>query len=442
VTPSPRSRAVRLLAAALIAGAPLLAPDATGAGPAQDAPGTGVQRPDQADTSDVALRGEDLLRATSTDVNQSLAEVTADVRAQVAAVAAARTAQEEAETAVADAEAAVAATEQRIEELTVITDEVVIDAFITPPVEDALETLAATSLGEATVRQSLLDSEADASAAALTELEEARGELEARQAEQSDAAEAAEARAAEVDEALTDLVAAQTSETRFVLAVQDRLASRLAEADALEDLDPAAAEALRAREAEIAGTIEVMVAERERRAAEAALARAMAEAAERAEAEAAAAAQAAASAGSDGGTSLGPATGSLTTVACPGGGAITVDASLGSSLAAMLAAASAAGWNLCGNGYRDPSEQIALRRANCGSSDYAIYEAPSSACSPPTARPGTSNHEQGTAIDFTCNGGGTLSSSSGCFGWLVDHAAAYGFYNLPSEPWHWSNDGT
>jgi LAS superfamily LD-carboxypeptidase LdcB len=129
-------------------------------------------------------------------------------------------------------------------------------------------------------------------------------------------------------------------------------------------------------------------------------------------------------------------------VACPGGGSITIDSSMSSSLAAMLADASAEGWNLCGRGYRDPAEQIALRRANCGSSDYAIYEAPSSACSPPTARPGTSNHEQGTAIDFTCNGGGTLSSSSGCFGWLVDHGAAYGFYNLPSEPWHWSNDGT
>ena len=75
-------------------------------------------------------------------------------------------------------------------------------------------------------------------------------------------------------------------------------------------------------------------------------------------------------------------------------------------------------------------------------SDYAIYEAPSSSCSPPTAPPGTSNHEQGTAIDFTCNGGGTLSSSSSCFSWLKSNAASYGFYNLPSEPWHWSVDGT
>jgi len=87
------------------------------------------------------------------------------------------------------------------------------------------------------------------------------------------------------------------------------------------------------------------------------------------------------------------------------------------------------------------AEQIALRRAHCGSSDYAIYQAPSSACSPPTARPGTSMHEKGLAIDFTCGGGGTISQGSACFGWLDGHAAGHGLHNLPSEPWHWSTMG-
>jgi hypothetical protein len=50
-------------------------------------------------------------------------------------------------------------------------------------------------------------------------------------------------------------------------------------------------------------------------------------------------------------------------------------------------------------------------------------------------------HEQGLAIDFTC-GGSTVSSGGACFSWLTTHAAAYGLYNLPSEPWHWSTDGT
>jgi membrane-bound lytic murein transglycosylase B len=43
--------------------------------------------------------------------------------------------------------------------------------------------------------------------------------------------------------------------------------------------------------------------------------------------------------------------------------------------------------------YRNPSQQIALRRAHCGTSPYAIFEMPASQCSPPPpnpARPATS----------------------------------------------------
>ena len=51
-------------------------------------------------------------------------------------------------------------------------------------------------------------------------------------------------------------------------------------------------------------------------------------------------------------------------------------------------------------------------------------------------------HERGLAIDFTCNGGGVIGSrSSPCFQWLAGNASSYGFYNLPSEPWHWSTNG-
>ena len=51
-------------------------------------------------------------------------------------------------------------------------------------------------------------------------------------------------------------------------------------------------------------------------------------------------------------------------------------------------------------------------------------------------------HERGLAVDFTCNGGGVISSrSSPCFQWLNANAGSYGFHNLPSEPWHWSTNG-
>jgi LAS superfamily LD-carboxypeptidase LdcB len=121
-------------------------------------------------------------------------------------------------------------------------------------------------------------------------------------------------------------------------------------------------------------------------------------------------------------------------------GGIQVHSSIAGNLQRLLAAASASGISFGGGGYRDPSGQIAVRRNNCGSSNYAIYEMPASSCSPPTARPGSSMHEQGLAVDFT-QGGSTLSRGSPGFQWLKANAAGYGFYNLPSEPWHWSTNG-
>ncbi len=110
------------------------------------------------------------------------------------------------------------------------------------------------------------------------------------------------------------------------------------------------------------------------------------------------------------------------------------------NLAALLGAAEADGFTLGGEGYRPISAQVELRRAHCGDSDEAIYQMDASRCSPPTAKPGSSNHERGLAVDFTVNGT-ILSKRSPAFGWLREHAAEFGFYNLPAEPWHWSVDG-
>jgi LAS superfamily LD-carboxypeptidase LdcB len=65
---------------------------------------------------------------------------------------------------------------------------------------------------------------------------------------------------------------------------------------------------------------------------------------------------------------------------------------------------------------------------------------PASYCSPPTARPGTSMHEQGLAIDFTV-GGTTIGYGSAAYDWLQAHAADYGLFNLAGEPWHYSTNG-
>jgi hypothetical protein len=129
----------------------------------------------------------------------------------------------------------------------------------------------------------------------------------------------------------------------------------------------------------------------------------------------------------------------LSTVPCPGGGSTEVHSQLVPVVHAIYAQAP---HNLCGGGYRSPERQIETRRNNCGTSNYAIYEMPSSQCSPPTARPGNSMHEQGLAIDLTCDGTLIGSQTSPCFQWLRDNAESYWLHNLPSEPWHWSSSGT
>jgi hypothetical protein len=120
---------------------------------------------------------------------------------------------------------------------------------------------------------------------------------------------------------------------------------------------------------------------------------------------------------------------------------IVVAASIAGATESLLAAAAGDGFVLSGTGYRDSSAQIQLRMQHCGTSQYAIYQMPPDECSPPTARPGASKHEQGLAIDFSWNGSIIESRSSPAFQWLAANAGNFGFANLPSEPWHWSMGG-
>ena len=84
-----------------------------------------------------------------------------------------------------------------------------------------------------------------------------------------------------------------------------------------------------------------------------------------------------------------------------------------------------------------------MRRKNCGTTPYDIYDKPSSECTPPTAKPGTSMHERGLAIDFKY---GTQMSEqfkdTPGFTWLQRNAARFGLKNFWKEPWHWSTTGT
>lgn len=129
-------------------------------------------------------------------------------------------------------------------------------------------------------------------------------------------------------------------------------------------------------------------------------------------------------------------------VSSPGGlveipGIGLTSASWAGQVRSLLDAARRDGITLTGHSYRDRAAQVLLRRAHCGTSHYAVYDMPASACRPPTARPGTSLHERGLAIDFhNCS-----TRSTRCFQWLQANAARYGLFNLASEPWHWSSTG-
>jgi LAS superfamily LD-carboxypeptidase LdcB len=404
---------------------------ATPARPAQEAP-SGGGGGDAGGAGAVIDIEVDVANDPTGEVEVTLDDIEGNVKAQLMDLRVAENDLATAQGSLDLAQAAVEETEGRIDTLLSESDGVVVDAFMNPPNIDTLDTVAATSINDATVKQAILDLQADDDAAVLARLDDTRVELEADKEVRADARDAAEEQRSEREARLSDLQAATSQQADFVGEVNDRLDRNLSEADALAALDPEMAERIRTEQAALAAKLkEIQDAEAYQQAV------AALQEAERQAEEAAAAAAAAAP------PELGAPSGQLADVPCPGGGSITVDSSLEAPLSAMLPAAANDGASLCGGGYRNPQEQIELRKQNCGTSDYLIYEAPSSACSPPTARPGSSEHERGLAIDFTCNGGGVISGSgSVCFQWLEANGASYGLYNLPSEPWHWSTTGT
>jgi D-alanyl-D-alanine carboxypeptidase len=389
----------------------------------------------------------DVLQAKDAEVQAALAELETNVATQEAELEEAERAHREAEADLAAAVQAVADAQQRIEDLNRRADELVVQAFVSPPSDNALDAFRADSLSDAAVKQAVIEIQADTDADILDQLDEAHEDMEVEQVNKTEAEAAAEARKDEAAQELADVEAALAQQEAFAADLEERLNAKLAEAESLKQFDKALSDRLVREQAEVARRIRAMqeAAERQRRAQEAA--------ARAAAARAAAAANEppppAPAPDSPPRVPTGPpasvvtrAPGGLATVTCPHGGSITVAGSIADNVQALLNAAAADGVSLCArSGWRSPEEQIQLRRQHCGSSNYAIYYMPASQCSPPTARPGSSMHEQGLAIDFSCNGGGAIRYGNECWDWLAAHADEYGLYNLPSEPWHWSTSG-
>ena len=348
----------------------------------------------------------DVLEADSAEVEQALEGLERNVSTQEQRVAAARTAADQAARRVAELKAKEQATADRIATLERELSDLAVDAYVHGAGSGVANLLNTDDLSTVANRQFLTEAVMGDYTDVVDQLDAAEEDLRAQREEASVAAEQARAYREAASARLDELTAARDQHRRFADDVEARLDAALTEAASLAALDKRLAAQIAREQAALVARLRASQARN------------------------------VSSASSP--VAVPVVTGGLNIVSVRG---IQVSARIAQQLEGLLAAASADGLSLGGGGYRDPQAQIATRRANCGTSQYAIYQMPPSQCHPPTARPGTSMHEQGLAVDFTSGGSLITSRSSAGFQWLAANAGRFGFSNLPSEPWHWSTNG-
>lgn len=334
------------------------------------------------------------LKSDAAAVQRALADLQANVAGQEALLSDATLAANLAEQAAAQARAAADAARVRVVELRGEVRQLAVSAYVQGrPSTDDLGTPSGDP-SVALTRDALARFRVGRSEQALDQLRAAEEDAAIAQAAADANAAEAQRKRAEIARRTSQVRSARDQQAAYAAQVESRLDRRLAEAASLAAVDKELSRQIAAQEAALAARIPR---------------------------------------GSGGTvTYSNPNNVQLRTVR-----GITVAASIADQLERMLGAASADGVDFGGSGYRDPSQQQAARRQNCANPDTD----PPSACRPPTARPGSSNHERGLAIDFTVNGQLVRSSSDPGYRWLSARASSFGFYNLPGEPWHWSVDG-
>lgn len=342
----------------------------------------------------------DAATADVADLEVALAAAQANVDAQQAAVEAANRAVIDADAAQVAALEAITDLELREEQARIDLQNAVIDSYVSFQGFDDLEALG-DDPWEASRVETLTEIGTGTGLEGLDNLRAIGAELEFQRQLAEQAAAEAETTREEMRIRLAELETALAIEDQLLLEAIERQERRLGEAAALAALEAELSEEIRAEEQRIADAIANRIP---------------------------------------------PGSGSVTVppdsdIELVTVGGITVNVLVEDQVRGILAAMSARGFNLGGGGYRSIESQIRLRRANCGTSDYAIWEMPASRCRPPTARPGLSQHEVGLAIDFTLNGRVLRTRDSDVFRALAEIAPQFGFYNLPSEPWHWSTTG-
>jgi peptidoglycan hydrolase CwlO-like protein len=364
------------------------------------------------------------LESSQDQVMAALQAMEENVRGQQAVLSEARRQAEVSAAEAAQAEKDAAQTSRDLDALRARVARYAVKAYVEPPGEELMRRFEAASAQEDATRNAFLNMQSRSDSDVIDQLRSTKARLEEELARAQAAKSAAETHAAEAEGALQSLSVAQSQQQAYASQVRQRLDETLSDAAFLSRMDAELGRQIAAEAAALARAVVGVP-----------------------------------SSGSGSGSGSGssttpPSSGSGTTTPPPSGNnpyptpalttvnGITVASSVATRVRGLMNAAAADGINLSGYGYRDFNTQIALRRQNCGTTQYAIWEMPPDACSPPTARPGYSYHERGLAIDFMSNGRFINSRSNPGFIWLAANAGRFGFYNLPSEPWHWDTRGT
>lgn len=317
------------------------------------------------------------------------------------------------------------------------------EAFMNPPALESLAVLAVGDAEQASRAHDLIAITADDKGRVVEQLSTAEKAAERTAAAAKVAAASAAEREAAGKSELEALEASVRTQQRLVAQIDQRLDNALAEAAALREVDRKAAAEIEAEEVALAGDSRAALGEGgTAREVPARDKPAQSVSASSAGTGATSPSKPRSAGTTPSGPPPSPPAGTVTWSDVTKVGTFWVHRSIASNVQGLISAASAAGFNLTGGGFRDPASQVSLRQAHCGTSYYDIYQKPASQCSPPTAIPGRSMHEQGRALDIKSGGSLITSRSDPAFVWLAANASGYGFYNLPSEPWHWSTNGS
>ena len=415
----------------------------------------------------------DVLQASAEQVTAALEALDRNVALQQAHTQAATRLAEEARQRETQAAASVEAKQIEVERLAQRVQEMAVGLYLRPPFDDAIHALINTTPGENPTALALVRFRVEDVAETLQATERARDALADAQVAATQARRRADQALSAQQAELTTLQAVRDQQQRFAIQVSDRIERALGEAAQLADLDAELSSQMQQRELELANRLRdslakagttVVVINAEPISGPAAPTDPTATTAPPATAPPTTEAPGD-SGGPDGGadgqqppttvattaprttspptaTTTAPRVIVITPVNTTWVRGIEVATQIAPQFEALMAAAEADGLQLAGSGYRNTARQIEIRREVCGPTDYDIYLKPSWECSPPVARPGTSMHEKGLAIDFTDGEDLVRREDHPVHQWLANYAKTHPFLrNLKGEPWHWSTTG-